>query len=356
MSSQDMTLSPAQAEIAIMTCLDQNQPVFLDGGPGVGKSELYAQIADNLFAKKYGYTRDHFTLLDPDGNPTKNRPYFRDIRAALHDPVDFTGLPHLDKNGKMSFAASSLFPHDPDSEGLLFFDEANRAPVLTQNALFQIVLDRRSGEYELPKGYKVIAAGNRESDGGGVMRMPQALANRFIHIHLEPNADDWCKWAVQSNINPMLIAFMRYRPELLYQFSQNEHAFPTPRSWSFVNNIIDKTSQDIQGALIQGAVGHGAAVEFEAFMRTFRNLPNIDMIMLNPQSAVVPEDIAQLYAISAALASRARPDNFEAIMQYLDRVPIEYAVFSIKDATLRDPMLCTERAFAEWTTNHSDVI
>ena len=255
----------------------------------------------------------------------------------------------------MVFATSSLFP--TDGVGLLFFDEVNRAAVLTQNALFQIVLDRKSGAYTLPKGWTPVAAGNRETDGGGVIKMPQALANRFIHLHLEPNADDWCKWAIRSGIDPILIGFMRWRPELLYKFSNTEHAFPTPRSWSFVSKIINKNSSDeVEHALIAGAVGHGATIEFQSFVNTYRNLPNIDRILTMPNEAPTPTDVAQLYAISSALASRAKADNLEAIITYLNRLQVEYAVSCIKDATLRDPMLCTERSYAEWATFHSDII
>ena len=234
----------------------------------------------------------------------------------------------------------------------------NRAPTLVQNACFQLVLDRRLGEYSLPDGWRVVAACNPpEAGGGGLTRMPSALANRFTHINVEPDLDDWCTWALTAGIEPVVIAFLRFRPALLHHFDRDARAFPTPRSWHFVSTIVaQQPAAEVELALIAGSVGHEAAVELMAFVRLYRSLPSIDAILLNPASAPVPDDVATLYAVSSALANRAKPDNLGRVIQYLDRLPVEYSVYAVKDAMAREATLSSTPEFTAWAIAHADVM
>ena len=330
-NSLEVTLRPSEAATALATCLHACQPVCLWGAPGIGKSQIVQQTAaaENLACQ--------------------------DVRAVLLDPVDLRGLPHLGQDGRASWAIPDFLPQD--GAGVLFLDELNRAPTLVQNACFQLVLDRRLGEYVLPDGWRVAAACNRESDGGGITRMPSALANRFTHLHVEPDLDDWCKWALMAGIEPLVIAFLRFRPALLHQFNREARAFPTPRSWQFVSTIVgQQPAPDVELALVAGSVGHEAGVEFMAFVSLYRSLPSIDAILLNPASAPVPSDVATLYAVSSALASRAREDNLGRVIQYLDRLPVEYSVYAVRDATTRDATLNSTPEFTAWAIAHADVM
>lgn len=280
----------------------------------------------------------------------------KDTRLSQFDAVDLRGIPK-DRNDKTVWLTPDEFPTSADGPVLWIFDEINRAPVSVQNAAMQLILDRKLGSYILPDTCEIIACCNRESDGGGIQKMPQALCNRFIHVHMVVDVDDWCKWAVRSNIEPATVAFIRWKPELLHQFSLKDRAFPTPRSWEFVSSITAQhPGNGIEHALFAGAVGEGAAVEYSAFMRLFRSLPNIDAILLNPQQAAVPKELSTLFAVSAALARRASLQNFGRVIQYLDRLPSEYGVYAVQDAIRRDSSLQATPEFATWAVNHSDVL
>lgn len=328
----EISVKPSQAKQALTACLAANQPVSLWGSPGIGKSQIIKQTAAELGLA------------------------IQDIRAVLLDPVDLRGLPHVNGDGRAHWAIPDFLPRD--GNGVLFLDELNRAPTLVQNACFQLVLDRKLGEYTLPDGWRVVSANNRESDGGGVTRMPSALANRFVHLALEVDLDDWCAWAVTAGVEPVVIAFLRFRPNLLHMFDRNAHSFPTPRSWEFVSRVVQQEqSIEIELALVAGSVGQAAAIEFESFVRLFRTLPSIDAILLDPTKAPVPSgNVATLYAVSAALAARAKPDNFGRVIKYLDRLPPEFAVFAIKDATTRDAKLQTTADFTRWAVAHADLM
>jgi hypothetical protein len=131
----------------------------------------------------------------------------------------------------------------------------------------------------------------------------------------------------RSGVRPEVIAFLRFRPELLSIFSRDDNAFPSPRSWDFVSRILNsKPDQSVEHELFAGAVGTGAATEFSAFLRMFRELPNIDAILMNPLKEPVPENAAAQYAVASALEGCASDINFDRVCLYLDRMPTEFSV------------------------------
>src|SRR2546429_1657446 len=266
--------------------VDARQPVFVWGPPGVGKSDVIRQVAKS-----------------------KNVA-LRDVRALLLDPVDLRGLPFLSPDKQAKWATPDFLPRD--GEGILFLDELNSATAMVQASCYQLVLDRKLGEYTLPDGWAIVAAGNRESDRGVTTRMPTPLRNRFTHLQFEVDVQEWCEWAIRGSIRPEIIAFIRFRPELLSAFDRDANAFPSPRSWAFVSKILDSSpSASVEHELIAGTIGEGAATEFSAFLATFRNLPNIDAILMNPHGAQVPENAAAQFAVAAALSHCATDTNFD---------------------------------------------
>ena len=185
---------------ALRVLVSARQPVFVWGGPGIGKSALIRQLAEAL----------KVTL--------------RDVRALLLDPVDLRGLPFLGSDGRSKWATPEFLPQD--GAGILFLDELNAAPAMVQASCYQLVLDRKLGEYVLPEGWAIIAAGNRDSDRGVTTRMPTPLRNRFVHLEFEVDIQEWSEWAIQAGIRPEVIAFLRFRPELISAFDRDAHAFP----------------------------------------------------------------------------------------------------------------------------------
>jgi MoxR-like ATPase len=245
--------------------------------------------------------------------------------------------------------------------GILFLDELNAAPAMVQASCYQLVLDRKLGEYTLPDGWAIIAAGNRDSDRAVTTRMPTPLRNRFVHLEFEVDVQEWSEWAIQAGIRPEVIAFLRFRPELLIAFDRDApHAFPSPRSWEFVSSILDsldsQCNSSIEHELIAGAVGTGAATELSAFLRTYRELPSIDAILLNPLQEPVPENAAAQYAVASALARCATDTNFDRICLYLNRLPTEFRVLCVRDATLREPAIrCTAGYVKFAVENHHTI-
>lgn len=358
-------LRPTEMAEAIATCLKAHRAPMLHGDPGIGKSELVRQAADLMFASEYGCeVADDYRIRDKKtGKYASSRPWFIDFRTALHDAVDLMGVPYVDHNlgpdrkpgvALTRFAIPDFLPRDKRG-GVFFYDEINRGPIMTQNGAFSMVLDGSLGEYHLPPNWVCAAAVNDKDIGAS--KMSAALTRRFTHLDAVTNLDDVCRYAVKCNWEPVVVAFLRMRPALLNIFLATERVSPNPRAWEFISQIVAQghANKRVEHALFAGNIGDEGAVEFSAFLRMYNSLPSIDAIMLNPKKAEVPTEPGVLYAISAALGRRANRENFERIITYLDRLPIEFGTFSVIDATNRDKDLTRHAAFTQWAVNHHEL-
>lgn len=324
-------MKPTHVEKSLKLLIKCQQPIFLWGPPGVGKSQVVKQITEDLELE------------------------CTDVRAVLLDPVDLRGLPHIN-NERAHWATPDFLPQT--GKGVLFLDELNAAPPLVQAACYQLVLDRKIGEYTLPEGWAVVAAGNRESDRAVTHRMPSALANRFVHIEFEADIDDWSAWALHNGIMGEVIAFLRFRPVLLHQMDQTDaKAFPSPRAWAFASRILEQNpGSQLEYELLAGTVGEGAATELLGFLRIFRSLPTPEAILMNPEGAQVPDDPAALYALCGALAPKANENTFGRMITYARKMPAEFSVLLVRDAINHAPEVQNTRAFVQWSTENQDVL
>ncbi|BBB22701.1 conserved hypothetical protein [Abyssogena phaseoliformis symbiont OG214] len=260
-------------------------PVMLWGAPGIGKSQIISQVA------------------------TKNGVNIIDIRLSQMEPSDLRGIPF--KNGDLvDWSVPSLLPDSKrhGEQGILFLDEITSAPPTVSAAAYQLILDRRLGDYIVPEGWVIFAAGNRQGDRGVTYSMPAPLANRFSHFELDVNLDDWVAWAYENNIDERIIGFLRYRPEHLFEFDakHNPVAFPSPRTWEFVHRALNKFGTDLSlfRQAASACVGEVAGVEITTFVEHMADLPDLDAI-INGESVSIPKELDLQYAICAALTGRA---------------------------------------------------
>ena len=328
--SADYTLRPGELAEALSLLARSQQPVLVWGPPGSGKSQIAQQVAN----------QDGYRYVD--------------IRALLLDPVDLRGIPWRDEDGRTRWAPPSFLPPtDSTASWLLNLEELASCVPMVQAALYQLTLERKCGEYELPPGASIIACSNRENDRGVVHRMPTPLANRFVHLELRVDAQDWCAWGAAHGIAPQVLFFIGMRPELLHQFDpqSNTMAFPTPRSWEFVSNIVhQRTGLDagLERSLFQGTVGEAAAVEFSAFLKVWRELPHPRAVIDDPENAVVPDNASALIALCGSLYRMADDINLGAIVTYAMRLRREVGEFLVGSCVRRDPDLQHSESFIRW--------
>ena len=308
-------MRPSDLSAALSGLLATQRPVFVWGPPGVGKSAIIHQAAAE-----------------------RSLPVI-DVRAVLLDPVDLRGLPTVQKlpdgSTKTVWCAPDFLPRD--GAGVIFLDELPQAPAMVQGGCLQLCLDRRLGEYELPDGWTIVAAGNRQEDRAGAHRLISPLLNRFIHLDADVSNDDWQAWAVEANVAVEVRGFLNFRPHLLFHFQPklNERAFPTPRSWQFVSEILPHTPQRLLHQVVSGTVGEGAAAEFLGFLQVYRDLPDLEAIWKTPDKVTIPQaKPAVLFAMCAALAdmSRTKPDLDALGRFYLRKeMPSEFSALTLRD-------------------------
>ena len=319
---------------AVHTCMSADVPLLIHGKPGVGKSALVKAVA------------------------AEYKMELRDIRAALLDPVDVMGVPVPDRETReTNWFTPELWPSK--GKGILFLDELPQATVAVQKALSQLVLDRTIGtSYKLPKGWRILAAGNYTTDRAGAGELLSQFKNRFVHVDYEVDMNDWVTWAIKEDVKTEVIAFVRFRPELLHDMDVSQNAFPTPRSWEFASDILKANpDKEVEYDLLKGTVGEGAAAELTAFLKIFRTLPDPDHILLDPMNAEVPTDPATLYALTGALAARSSEVTFERIVNYGKRILPEYNVLMVRDSVTKCPAVTKTKAFINWASdNHSVII
>lgn len=328
------------------TAAGHHTPVMLWGPPGVGKSQMVAQIAE------------------------RHRVPMIDIRLSQMEPSDLRGIPFRD-GALVEWAIPAILPDAArhGEAGILFLDEITSAPPVVSAAAYQLILDRRLGEYRIPARWAIFAAGNRQGDRGVTYSMPAPLANRFSHFEVETHLDDWVAWAYAAGIDERVIGFLRFRPELLFDFdpAHNPVAFPTPRSWEFAHRCLLKFGdlpELLQGAL-QGCVGPAAGIELKAFVESLDQLPDLDAILAG-ETVAVPREIDLQYAVAAALVGRAiraqgQPDADRLIgniLAYAGRFPQrEMGVMLVSDLHRAiGGRLFEVPAFADWAQVVADVM
>jgi MoxR-like ATPase len=335
-------MKPSKLYEALHALIGERVPLHIWGPCGVGKSQIVGQVAADL-----------------DYN-------FLDVRAVQLDPVDLRGLPRITSDWT-EWVPPKFLP--TNGKGILFLDELTSAPQMTQAGCYQLVLDRKLGEYVLPEGWVVIAAGNPASERGVHFAMPRPLRNRFVHLDLEADLQDWCKWAVEAGVRPEIIAFLRFKPDLLHAADTtiDANAWPTPRSWEMASNVLCGIARrqsaallsgtsEFEAQLLDGTVGEAAASEFVAFLRLFRQLPSIDEILLNPATAPVPTEPSSQIAIATALGRVLTDNSIGRGLTYLDRMPTEMRVMAIRDAAARDTAITHTPEFIRFGVDYREVV
>ena len=245
------------------------------GAPGIGKSSIVAQTAE---AHKMAMI---------------------DLRLSQLAPTDLRGLPVADQELKVSrWYPPEFLPRE--GRGILFLDELNLAPPAMQGMAQQLILDRRVGNYTVPKDWFVWAAGNRKEDRAAVFDMPAPLANRFIHLTVESHFESFKSFALGEGIHEHILAFLSFRPALLHKLDPQQPAWPSPRSWMIADRLY-KVGMDISHV-----VGPGAAAEFAAFLKLYSQLPNVEEILQgNGKNIMFPTEPSIRYALTMALTMRA---------------------------------------------------
>jgi hypothetical protein len=266
--------------------------VMLWGAPGVGKSQGVRQIANKI--------------QENTGKIVK----VTDVRLLLFNPVDLRGIPTSNEDKTLAvWLKPQIFQMDESDDvvNILFLDEITAAPTSVQAAAYQITLDRTVGEHKLPDNCIVIAAGNRVTDRSVSYNMPEALANRMCHFEIKEDVNAWHIWAVRNAIHPFVSGFVEYNSGALMHLKGMNLAFPTPRSWEMVSNILKYVSEDmnIVYAMIVGCIGDTMASQFLTWTKIYETIPSLERIFTEG-SGETPKEKEQQIALKTRMVEYVR--------------------------------------------------
>lgn len=313
-----MVLKVGQAKELLRSMIRRgvNHAVMLFGPPGIGKSAIQQQLAEEEFGSRERW---------PDGN-------YLNVELSTREAPDIQGIPVVNSNGEVHWAQLVDFPQD--GEGLINFDEINLAEMQTMKASYRWIQERQIGKKKLPDGWFVVATGNRQEDRSNVNTLPAALNNRFTIYEVEAGIDDWKNWAYNAGVHPDVIGFLNWKSDALFKFDPEvyspEDPYPTPRSWE---RVSDKVKAGIDGfKALAGDVGEGMAGEFREYIEVKGELPDINEILKGEN--VVPDRPDLKYVICSSLVAKAKenPDLAGRLVEYSLELPPQFAVLLVKDA------------------------
>lgn len=362
--------TPASLGDALSAAVATNTPFFIHGSPGIGKSDIVHAVAASMSAPVIDIRLSQFDSIDLRGIPTP-------VYAENGRPSTSWAAP----DGVIPFSTTTnpefLEAVDSGRPIILFLDELLQASMAVQAVAFQLVLNRAVGEHQLLPNVRIIAAANRSNDRAGSQKLATPLANRFTHGELKASLPDWKAWWAAQHPAPtppkgktdtvayaaalrersmeaLLPAFLEFRPDLLDGFdpAKGDLAFPTPRAWATVGKFVNLPPQ-LRLQMVAGTVGAGAAGEFEAFVRVWQAMPDIEDVLQHPKTCKLPDRsaLSTMYALCGALAYRSNRQTFAALVDVAERLPDEFAALLLKDGALRCPAVQSTAAFAKAASN-----
>jgi len=313
--------------------------VMIKGAPGVGKTMLVEQAMKEIGIE--------LMITHP----------------VVADPTDYKGLPIKVVDPETGEEGAKFVPYaqlkymiNATNPLAVFIDDLGQAPRANQCAIMQIIMQREIDGHPISDHVRFVMATNRAGDRAGCdAGIIEPLKSRARIYELDPDLDDWAKWALtDGNIVPDMVAFLRSRPTLLHDFEATKNMVntPNPRTWNMASESVNDGLDELED--LGACVGEGPASEYIAFRRTFNSMPNPDGLIMKPDTAAVPTKPDVLFAVAGALAYRAKTTNFSSVLTYAARMPKEFETVLVRDAIFRDDSLEKTDAFTKWATDNSE--
>ena len=331
-----MQVKISQASAMLASYIRAKLVPMLVSSPGCGKSQIIYKIAADYNLKVI------------------------DLRLSQCDPTDLAGFPTV-AGSKADYVPMAHFPIEGDpvpagySGWLLFLDEATSAPPAIQAAAYKLILDRMVGSHHLHKNVAIVAAGNLETDNAIVQPMSTALQSRLVHMELVVDSEEWIDWAEQNNIDHRITSYIKFKPGQLYTFTPDhtDKTYACPRTWEFANRVMSVTADGDKQRLpmLAGTLSEGVAREFMTFMKIYNDLPTPAQIIVAPKEVRVPVEPSILFALTGSIAHNATQDNFGKLMEYIQRLPVEFQVVTMRETIRRNKAMMSHAAVQKWISD-----
>lgn len=330
-----------QSDLAevLEVAIEDGDNLLIVGSPGIGKTDLVSQACSRLGVD--------LILTHP---VTADETVYRGLPFAEPDAEYARWLPYGDLHRLMKAKKKTVF----------FLDDLGQAKQEVQAAIMQLLLSGSINGHRIDRSLvSFIACTNRPEDMAGVKMILEPVKSRFVIINLEVDVDDWCDWALRDGLPSELISFIRFRPELLHNFTPSNtiENSPNPRNVAICGKIQQgRYPRHNWLELFTGKCGRGWAIEYLGFLKTAGDLPSPTHVIREPDKVPIPEEPATCYALTAAVAAHATPRNCARVVKFANRLSMEYAVRMMKDAALRVPRITETKAFIAWSVKNQHLV
>jgi hypothetical protein len=328
-----MNISTAKEQIKI--ALSAKWPVLLIGQPGIGKTDLCVQTAresgmDFLFEV-----------------------------ATTADPTDVRGLPSV-IDGKAAYLPYGFLRQliEASKPTLALIDDLGHASPEVQKSFMHLLLARRINEHKVSDYVSFITATNNVGQKAGVNSVISPLQNRVCHLHIEPDPEDWCKWALKNEVHPAVISFVKSNPKIFEDWEPpvGIQACCTPRSLKMLSDFLNCGARTLPS--FEGCVGSNTAIHFMSYLDIYETLPTVRELLHNPETFEFPTKLDHQYALCSALSCETSKESWDIITKYFKdkKVPIELQVMTITDATIRERSVLKLESIVKWMQQNKKVL
>lgn len=331
----------------IIKCIKAKLVAMMVSSPGIGKSSIVHQIAAEFNLKVI------------------------DLRLSQCDPTDLMGFPRVGEK-RAGYVPMETFPIEGDelpinpatgekyAGWLLFLDEANGASIAVQAASYKLILDRMVGIHHLHKNVAIVCAGNLESDNAIVNPMSTAMQSRLVHMEVVSDVQEFTDWASSQGVDHRISDYIRFKPGNLYAFKADhtDKTYACNRTWEFADRVLKVTDDNDPDrlTLLCGTISEGIAREFLTFCKIYADLPKMKEIEASPETIKVPEEPSVLYALTGAISHNAHKDTIGQVMKYVNRLPVEFQVVTLRDTVRRHKPLFAHPAVQKWVAESANAL
>ncbi|APC46035.1 ATPase [Vibrio phage vB_VspP_pVa5] len=321
----------------VVNALNAKLVPYVAGAPGIGKSDIVRQVAQEL----------NLEVIDH--------------RLSTSDPTDLSGLPAI-VNGSATFTPFDLFPIEgcdvpKGKDGwLLFLDELPSAPMSVQAAAYKLALDKEVGQHKLHPKVHIVCAGNRKNDGAIVNKIGTAMQSRLMHLEVDIDHEDWLSWASGAGVDSRVTSYIAFAPDKLHEFDPNHHdkTFPCPRTWDFMSRYgkaNDLTAEHMPA--MAGIVGEGPARAFLGYCEIGSKLPTFQQILAKPDTLDVPDEPSALYFTCGTIASKTDTKDLAQVVKYVERMSMEFQIICFRDMFKRTPAVKKDPIMRKWIVQNA---
>ena len=263
--------------------IERQRPIFLIGAPGIGKTAIMEQIAQELGIGLVNYSMTHHTRQSALGLPFI---VHKTYRGKDYEVSEYT----------MSEIIASVYEQIKQygmDEGILFLDEINCVSETLVPSMLQFLQNKTFGRHKVPDGWVVVTAGNPPEYNNSVREFDVATWDRLKRIVVEPSFDVWKEYAVIKGVHPSVVTYLEIKKSDFYliETTVDGKEFVTARGWTNLSdmiNLYEKLGYAVNEELIQQYLQHSKiaksfAVYYDLF-RKYKSTYQIEEILKGKQS------------------------------------------------------------------------